>query len=65
MVFGGQGALVYNGDVKVLLVKWATKFWLQNDLATKFFLQSGGRVMHILFILQNGARTLSVSTKCV
>ena len=43
----------------------AIKFCLQNGLATKFFLQNGGRVMHPLFILQNGAHTTSVSTKWV
>ena len=38
---------------------------LQNGLATKFFLQNGGRVMHPLLILQNGVHTTSVSTKWV
>ena len=41
----------------------ATKFCLENGLATKFFLQNGGGVVHPLFILQNKARTPSVSTK--
>ena len=62
----GQGALVYSGDVKVLLTQRSSnQVLLTKRSGNQVLLQNGGRVMHPLFILQNGAHTTSVSTKWV